>query len=359
MYGEFRNKQALIGGSMAKKMLAVLVRPGDVFSLEEIDRPSAGPGEVILRISAAGICAADRKIYSKHHPWQLPNPYFPGHEYVGEVVELGSGAAQETGLALGDLATAEILVPCRKCWYCHRGLYTHCDHLGSCVGAWAEYLRIPAGAIVHKVPGHFTPEQGALIEPLACSVHAVNLAQIQFGDVVVVAGLGAIGMGVLQAARLKSPGLLVGLDVDEGLLELGARLGADLVINPIAGDLRKRIEEVTDGRGADIYIEVSGNVGSAQAGIQVLRKAGRLVLFGVYGSPATLDLNQISEFKELEIYGGHVSPNTYPTAIQFLDKGWVDWQAMVTHTFPLSKWEEAINTKGQPGVVSIKTQLIP
>jgi L-iditol 2-dehydrogenase len=340
-------------------MLAVVVRPGDVFSLEEVERPRASAGEVILKVSAAGICAADRKIYSKHHPWQLPDPYFPGHEYVGEVVELGPGAGQATGLALGDLATAEILVPCRKCWYCHRGLYTHCDHVSACVGAWAEYLRIPAGAIVHRVPKHFSPEQGALIEPLACSVHAVNLAQIQFGDVVVIAGLGAIGMGILQVVGLKSPGLVIGLDVDQGLVELSTRLGANLVFNPNSDAFRTQLAAITEGRGADIYIEASGNVSSVQTGIQVLRKAGRLVLYGVYGSPTALDLNQISEFKELEIRGGHVSPNTYPAAIQFLDKGWVDWRAMVTHTFPLSAWEQAINTKSQPGVVSIKTQLIP
>ncbi len=344
---------------MAETMLAVVVRTGDVFTLEEVPRPVPGPGEIILKVHAAGICAADRKIYSKNHPWQLPNPYFPGHEYVGEVVDLDETAANASGLSLGDLATAEILVPCRKCWFCQRGLYTHCDHVGACVGAWAEYMRLPAGAIIHKVPAHFTPEQGALIEPLACAVHAANLAEIQFGDVVVVSGLGAIGMGVLQAARLKSPGLLVGLDVDEGLLRLASRLGADLVFNPQKEDIGARLRSLTDGRGPDIFIEVSGSVVSARTGIEVLRKAGRLVLYGVYGQLATLDLNQISEFKELEIQGGHVSPNTYPAAIQFLDKGWVDWRAMVTQVFPLAQWEEAIKMKGRPGVLSIKTQLIP
>ncbi len=344
---------------MAETMRGVTVRTGDVFALEELPRPLPGLGEIILKVSAAGICAADRKIYSKHHPWQLPNPYFPGHEYVGEVVGLDEAAAEATGLALGDLATAEILVPCRNCWFCRRGLYTHCDHAGSCVGAWADYMRIPAGAITHKVPAHFAPEQGALIEPLACAVHAVNLAHIQFGDVVVVSGLGAIGMGALQAAKLKSPGLLVGLDVDEGLLALASRLGANLVLNPQKEDMGARLKALTEGRGPDIFIEASGSVSSARTGIEVLRKAGRLVLYGVYGQSATLDLNLISEFKELQVQGGHVSPNTYPAAIQFLDKGWVDWRAMVTQVFPLAQWEDAVNIKGQPGVVSIKTQLIP
>ncbi|GAB4546221.1 MAG: alcohol dehydrogenase catalytic domain-containing protein [Anaerolineae bacterium] len=344
---------------MSQKMMAVVVRGGSEFVYEAVERPVAGPGEVILRIEAAGICAADRKIYSQNHPWQLPDPYFPGHEYVGRVVELGQGAAEQTGLAPGERAIAEILVPCRRCWFCQRGLYTHCDQPGVCVGSWAEYMRIPAGAIVHKVPDELLPEEGALIEPLACAVHAVNLARIELADSVVVSGLGAIGMGILQVARLKTPSLLAGLDVDDGLLKIAAQLGADIVLNPTRDDVTGELRALTGGRGPDIYIEASGSVASLRTGLEMLRKAGRLVVFGVYGQEATLDFNLISEFKELEIRGGHVSPNTYPLAIDFLAEGLVDWKAMVTHTFPLARYEQALRIKEQPGVTSIKTLLIP
>jgi len=344
---------------MSEKMLAVVVHTGDEFSYEAIDRPVAGPAEMILKIEAAGICAADRKIYSKNHPWQLPDPYFPGHEYVGRVVEMGKGTAERTGLAPGDRAIAEILIPCRRCWFCHRGLYTHCDDPGVCVGSWAEYMRIPAGAIVHRVPDDLSPEQGAIIEPLACSVHAVNLARIQLADIVVVSGLGAIGMGILQVARLKTPRMLVGLDVDDGLLEIAARMGADSVFNPMHHDVPGELKALTEGRGPDIYIEASGSVASLRSGFEVLRKAGRLVVYGVYGQEATVDFNLVSEFKELEIVGGHVSPNTYPLAIKYLAEGLVNWQTIVTHIFPLAQYEEALKAKGQPGVTSIKTLLIP
>lgn len=344
---------------MNKTMMAVVVHAGDQFAYEEVERPEAGQGELVLRIEAAGICAADRKIYNRNHPWQLPDPYFPGHEYVGQVVEMGDGAAERPGLALGDRMIAEIPIPCRQCWFCHHGLYTHCDNPGACVGSWAEYMRIPAGAIIHPVPDDLAPEQGAIIEPLACSVHAVNLARIQLADVVVVAGLGAIGMGILQVARLKTPRALVGLDVDDGLLEIAARLGADSVLNPLRDDVPAALKVLTDGRGPDIYIEASGSVASLRTGLDVLRKAGRLVVYGVYGQDATLDFNLVSEFKELEIIGGHVSPNTYPLAIKYLAEGLIDWTAMVTHTFPLARFEEAIEAKNQPGVPSIKTLLIP
>jgi L-iditol 2-dehydrogenase len=344
---------------MRETMMAVVVHAGDQFAYEEVERPVAGLGELVLRIEAAGICAADRKIYSRNHPWQLPDPYFPGHEYVGQVVEMGNGSAERTGLALGDRVIAEIPIPCRQCWFCHHGLYTHCDKPGVCVGSWAEYMRIPAGAIIHSVPDDVTPEQGAIIEPLACSVHAVNLARIQLASVVVVAGLGAIGMGILQVARLKTPRALVGLDVDDGLLEIAARVGADSVLNPLRDDVPAALKGLTAGRGPDIYIEASGSVASLRTGLDLLRKAGRLVVYGVYGQAATLDFNLVSEFKELEIIGGHVSPNTYPLAIRYLAEGMIDWRAMVTHTFPLAHFEEAIEAKNQPGVTSIKTLLIP
>ena len=166
-------------------------------------------------------------------------------------------------------------------------------------------------------------------------------------------------MGILQVARLKTPRVLVGLDVDDGLLEIAARLGADSVLNPLRDDVPTALKGLTDGRGPDIYIEASGSVASLRTGLDVLRKAGRLVVYGVYGQDATLDFNLVSEFKELEIIGGHVSPNTYPLAIKHLAEGLIDWRAMVTHTFPLARFEGAIEAKNQPGVTSIKTLLIP
>jgi L-iditol 2-dehydrogenase len=190
-------------------------------------------------------------------------------------------------------------------------------------------------------------------------VHAVNLARIQFADVVVVAGLGAIGMGILQVSRLKTPRLLVGLDIDNGLLEVAKRVGADTVLNPQREDVTAQLRRLTEGRGPDIYIEASGSVASLRLGLELVRKAGRLVVYGVYGQEATVNMNLVSEFKELEIVGGHVSPNTYPLAIKYLAEGLIDWQAMVTHTFPLARFEDAIQVKNQPGAVSIKTVLIP
>jgi L-iditol 2-dehydrogenase len=272
---------------------------------------------------------------------------------------MGQGVAESAALALGDRITAEIIAPCRTCWFCHRGLYHLCDRPGVCVGAWAEYLRIPAGAIVHRVPSDLPAQEAALVEPLSCSAHGIELADIGLGDTVVIAGLGAIGMGMLQVARLKTPRLLIGLDVDDGAIQAARELGADHAFNPARDDAVSEIQALTQGRGCDIYVEASGSPGSIGTGLHALRKAGRLVIFGVYGHEARVDFNLVSEFKALEIVGGHLSPNAYPLAIQYLAEGLVDARAMVTHVFPLAEYEEAIAVKGQPGVTSIKTVLIP
>jgi threonine dehydrogenase-like Zn-dependent dehydrogenase len=341
------------------RMNTVVVRGGRQFHYEQGEEPQAGPGEMVVRVEAAGICAADRKIYSGDHPWQLPDPYIPGHEYVGKIVEMGQRAAESTGLELGDRITAEIIVPCRTCWFCHRGLYHLCDRPGVCVGAWAEYLKIPDGALVHRVPSDLPAEETALVEPLSCSIHGIELADIDLGDTVVIAGLGAIGMGMLQVARLKTPRLLIGLDIDDGLIQIAQELGADYVFNPGRDDVVSEIQALTGGRGCDIYVEASGSPRSIRTGLDALRKAGRLVIFGVYGREATVDFNVVSEFKALQIAGGHLSPNAYPLAIRYLAEGLVNAKAMVTHVFPLAKFEEAIAVKGQPGITSIKTVLIP
>jgi L-iditol 2-dehydrogenase len=340
-------------------MAAVVVREGRNFRYERIQQPELAADDILIRVEAAGICAADRKIYSGDHPWQLPDPYVPGHEYVGRVMAMGPSAQAERGLAVGDRITAEIIVPCRTCWFCHRGLYADCDRPGVCVGAWAEYIRIPAGALVHRVAPHLSPAVAALVEPLACSIHGVQLARIGLSDTVVIGGLGAIGMGMLQVARLKTPRLLIGLDLDDGLLGLARELGADHVFHPGRDDVGAAVRDLTQGRGCDIYIEASGSTRSIVTGLELVRKAGRVVVFGVYGQPVTVDYNVISEFKGLEIIGGHLSPHTYPLAIHYLSEGLVNGEAMVTHVFPLSEYVEALEVKTTPGVTSIKTILLP
>lgn len=344
------------------KMNAVVAYGAKNYRFEQINIPEVGPGEVLIEIPATGICASDRSIYKGGDPWGVwsgvPRVHTPGHEFAGKVVELGEGAAKATGLQVGDQATAELRIPCRTCFYCVRGFYHLCINSTRWVGgSWAEYMKFPEGAIVHKIPNSVSPEEAALIEPLTCSAHAVERAQISQIDTVVVAGLGGIGMGVVQIARLRNPHRLIGIDIEQSLCDTALELGADYAFNPKTHDIDEEIKALTGGIGCDIYIEVSGSTQSLQTSFKVLRKRGKLAVYGVYREEVSLDFNQVSEFKELEIIGGHLSPWVYPSVIQYLARGEIQAKPMITHTFPLKDFEEAIAVKYlEP---SIKTILIP
>ena len=146
----------------------------------------------------------------------------------------------------------------------------------------AEYLRIPKNALVYKAPDDLPLEKVVLIEPYACSKHAVDRADIGNEDVVVLSGAGTLGLGMVAAARLRNPKTLVVLDMKDDRLQLAKRFGADIVINPGKEDVAKIISDMTDGYGCDIYIEATGHPSSVVQGLSLIRKLGRFVEFSVF-----------------------------------------------------------------------------
>jgi L-iditol 2-dehydrogenase len=285
-------------------------------------------------------------IYRGTSPWTLTFPFIPGHEFVGTVVDIDSGAAEKWGVGEGDLVTAEVIVPCGGCRFCLANRYHLCrhgDHLGSALpGGWADYMRLPPGARVWSLPAGTEPWHAVLVEPLSCGIHAAERAAIRDTDVVVVAGVGPIGAGVLVAAAERSPALLVALVTSSERAELARALGADEAIDVHAEDARSRLDELAREAGPDVFIDASGSTEAVELGLDVLAPGGRLVVYGVYRSRAMIDLNVISEFKELEIRGGHLSPDAFPDAIRLLSSGALDTSLIVTHREPLERFEAAL-----------------
>lgn len=345
--------------------------PGD-YRLEERSRPVAGPGEVVIRVKAAGICAGDVKCFGGSEmfwgdgvsPGYCQPPVVPGHEFVGEVVELGEGAADKHGLRIGDMATSEQIVPCWECRFCKSGKYWQCrrhDIYGFrqiAQGAMAEYMLFPAGAVNHKVPCDLPIESGVLIEPMGCAIHAVQRASVQLGDVVVVSGCGTLGLCMVGAAKLFSPAMLIALDIREHKLDLACRIGADLALNPASEDVAQRVLELTDGYGCDVYIEAVGNSESVKQGMKMIRRLGTFVEFGVFTQDTSLDWTVIGDGKELNVLGAHLSPYTYPTAIDYMHCGRIDMTGIVTHLLPLAEFEKGFGLVHQ-GSQSIKVALVP
>jgi threonine dehydrogenase-like Zn-dependent dehydrogenase len=176
--------------------------------------------------------------------------------------------------------------------------------------------------------------------------------------VVVISGAGPLGLGMVGAARLKSPGTLVVLDMVDARLELARRIGADVALNPREEDVVARVKEMTGGYGCDVYIEAASHPSSVVQGLSMIRKLGRFVEFSVFGEPTTVDWSIIGDRKELDIYGAHLGPYCYPLAIDFLHERRIDLTGVVTHRLPLEEFERGIELVAS-GRDSIKVILEP
>jgi threonine dehydrogenase-like Zn-dependent dehydrogenase len=222
----------------------------------------------------------------------------------------------------------------------------------------ADYMKFPARSLVYKVPSDIPTANAAVIEPLACSIHAVQRGNIEFGDVVVVAGAGTLGLGMIGAARLKNPGVLIAIDLMPKRLEVAKKLGADIAINPSETDAVQEVLDLTEGYGCDVYIEATGHPKAVEQGLHMIRKAGTFVEFSVMREPVTVDWTIIGDTKELNIYGSHLGPHAYPLAIDYIHRGLIDVSHIVTHQLPLTDYLTGFEMV-QKGTDSIKVQLVP
>ncbi len=359
--------------SIPAHMHAVVVHGVGDYRLEQVPVPQIGPGEVLIRVLATGVCASDAKtFYGAARIWgdeQMPRhiltPVIAGHEFVGQVVALDEVAAQKHGIGLGDHAVSEQIVPCWECRFCRHGQYWMCERhdiygfrRARAEGSWAEYMKFPSGAIVHKVPDTVTPTQGALVEPLACAIHAVERADIALGDTVVIAGMGPIGMCMLQVARMRSPAKLIALDLQPTRLALARELGADAALNPQQEDAAQCVLDLTGGYGCDVYIEASGAGAAVSQGLAMIRKLGTFVEFSVHGEPVTVDWSIIGDAKELNIHGAHLGPYCYPIAIRYVGEAAIRVDELITHRLPLAQFERGIQLSHDQKE-SLKVILLP
>lgn len=355
-------------------MLAVVCHAPRDYRLQRVKRPAAGPNEVIIKIASCGICAGDCKCFAgaarfwgdqeKNKPAYVKPPVIPGHEFWGHVVEMGPGAAEHHGVALGDRVIAEQIVPCGKCRYCKTGYRWMCEvhdvygfQRQVAEGGMADYMRLSARAVIHKIPEHISFEDAAVTEPLSCAIHAVNRGDIQLDDVVVIAGAGTLGLLMVQVAHLKTPKKLIVIDLSGQRLQLAREYGADIVINPSREDAQKIVRAATGQYGCDVYIETTGAPAGVTQGLDMIRKLGRFVEFSVFGRDTTVDWSIIGEEKELDLRGAHLSGDCYPIAIDLLARGLVTSRGIVTHSYALSEWEAAI--KMADSMDSIKVLLRP
>ena len=313
------------------------------FAVTDLPTPHAGPGELVLRNQVCGVCGTDVHIYhGEPGSADVNPPVVLGHEYSGEVVEVGEGV---TGFAVGDHVTVDPNIYCGHCAYCQNGKKQLCPSMEAIGvtrdGGFAQYSRIPA-AQAFKLEPTVPWEAAAMAEPLACCLHGIDLAGIQVGDKVCVVGGGAIGLLMVQLAKLSGASQIVLSEPNEKRRQVGLQLGANAAIDPTRPDAQEAFAQVLGG-GANVVIECVGNVPAVKSAFQFAGKGATVLLFSVPKVDATFDLPLFDVYKkELTIKGSFVNPDTHARAVALINSGKVDFGPIITHRFTLDQLPEAI-----------------
>ncbi len=315
--------------------------------IEDIpEPPSPGPGEVKLKVEWCGICGTDLHEYAAGpiftqvntpHPLSLRMaPLTPGHEFAGTVVEVGDGV---TSVAVGDRVAPNPLLRCGECDYCRQGLPQLCTQIGflGCHsdGGFGEYVNfnVVRGAhpvpILYKLPDNVSFDAGAMVEPLAVGLHAVNRGHMRPGENVVIVGAGPIGDCTVQAAKACGAGQIIVLEPSARRRQFAQELGATAVIDPLAVDPAEAVRDLTRGKGADLAIECVGGEKTLQLALGSLRKDGRTVVVGIFEHPASADYFDIVFF-EKTIIGSFAYLDEYDAVLEMLSDGRLQPEPMVT-----------------------------
>ena len=310
----------------------------------EIAEPGVQPGQVKIRVRAAGLCGTDIHIYKdEFRSWP---PVVLGHEVAGEIAEVGDGVA---GLMPGLRVTTETYFStCGHCRYCRAGQTNLClsrRSIGSAVnGGFTDYVVVPA-ANIHPLPDTVDFRAGALTEPLACVVHAtLSTPTVTPGDVAVIAGPGPIGLLTLQVVKAAGArAIVLGTNRDDRRLALARDLGADHTLDVGKEDAAALVAAVTEqGLGADVVYECAGAGPAAQLALTLVRRRGRYVQVGLFGQPIAFNLDQVV-YRELTLTGSNAStPSSWLRALDLLRSGQVQTAPLITHVLPVTAWEEAL-----------------
>lgn len=322
--------------------------------LEDVPEPIINQDEVLIRVRAMGVCGSDLHMYTGERP--LPYPRILGHEFAGDIAQVGS---KVTNLKVGQRVTAEPNFWCGKCVFCQAGRQNLCvNRVGLAVnvdGCQAEYVKVPA-QFVWSLPDQMTYTQGAMVEPLMVSLHAIKRSRAQVGETVTILGCGTIGLMALLCARVAGCRVLA-VDVIPEKLDLARRLGADEVINGCETNPVEAVKGATNGLGSDVVIEAAGIPATVEQSLAMVRQAGRIVLIGLSTKPAQL-LPMAVARREVEIFGSFIyHAGEFASAIHLISTGQVDVLPLVGLTSDLAgaqaAYEELLSGKAVKGIITI------
>ena len=326
--------------------MKAIVKPGRAPGLvvRDVPKPKCGGADVLIRVRHAGVCGTDLHI-AEWDAWaqgRLKPPVVVGHEFAGEIVEVGPLV---TEFKPGELVTAEGHIICGHCLQCRTGNGHVCQRTKIIGvdrdGCFAEYIAMPASNVM--LLDGIPTEIGGIMDPMGNAFHTVLSTDVS-GSIVLILGCGPIGCFAVGIAKAAGAAAVIAVDVNPKRLELARKMGATRVLNPRTDDVDAAVLELSKGDGADLVCEMSGAPSALHSGFKLVRPGGRVHLLGIPDGTVPIDFATEIVFKGITIYGviGRRMYQTWHLMQRFLRSGQFDPRPVITHRFPLEKIDEAI-----------------
>lgn len=347
-------------------MRAAVYRGPSLISVENVPVPSISDGELLVRVHTCGVCGTDLK---KIEYGLVEPPRIFGHEFAGTVVQAGRGV---TRFKVGDRVAVHHHIPCRKCFYCRRKLFSQCEfyrRTGTTAGfepaggGFAEYVRVmdwivEEGTVL--IPEDVSFEEASFLEPLNTCLKALETAGLEAGEVVVIYGQGPVGLLMMQSAAYEGA-RVVGLDFFESRRAISRELGAELALHPEKDDVHAALGRMTDGRGADLAIVAAANPRAIEDALRCIRRGGRVLLFAqtVKGETVPVDASRIC-VEEKKLMGSYsASVELQEKAAHMIFRRKINVARLVSHRFALDLLSEGIRLASHPSEHSLKVVIQP
>ncbi|MDR4926230.1 zinc-binding alcohol dehydrogenase family protein [Peribacillus simplex] len=322
-------------------MKAVQVRKAHELIIQEVEKPRiSNSTDVLVKVKRVGICGSDMHIYHGTNPLATL-PRVVGHEVAGEVVEIGQGVA---GIKVGDHVVIEPISYCGECYACRKGRQNVCEKLSVFGvhedGGMREWFVLPEKQL-HVVDSALAWEEIVLAEPYTIGAQAVWRGEVEEGETVLIQGAGPIGICILKMAKLQGASVMI-TDLSDERLEFAKESGADITVHAGKEDVQKRVEEWTNGEGANVVIDAVCLPMTFEFSFDVVSTAGRIVVLGFDERPSSVSQLPITK-KEVSVKGSRLQTDQFPKVVKLLNEGKLRHEGLVTHTFSLDEIQEAFN----------------
>jgi L-iditol 2-dehydrogenase len=325
--------------------------------VEEVSPPTAGPGQVVVRIEAVGVCGSDLHYYLDGHIGDTvaTEPLVLGHEFAGTISEIGFGVR---GLTIGQRVAVDPAIPCGHCEFCLEGNPNTCPDVRFCGtpptdGAFQSTIAWPAD-LVFPLPDSIDAASGAVLEALGVAIHAVDLGKIRLAQRVAVFGCGPIGIMIAKLAKLSGAVEVYGSDVNPKRLAAASDYALDVAIDARAEDAVARVRELTGGRGVDVAFETAGVLETPQQCVDAVKPAGTVVVVGICPEDRIPIKSTAARRKGVTIKLCRRMKHVYPRAIDLVSHGLLDLAPLITHRYPLERTADAFADVARPDTAVVK-----